>query len=63
VAEILAGVLRCSLPCFGHERFVQGGFQQSATGADSRGELPFQFVAHGHKFVYFGDDAVLFVTK
>jgi hypothetical protein len=39
---------------------VQGGFQQSATGADSRGELPFQFVAHGHKFVYFGDDAVLF---
>jgi len=39
---------------------VQGGFQEGAAGVGGSDELSFEFVAELHKFVYFGDDAVLF---
>ena len=43
----------------GREGFVEGGFERGAAGVGGVGEAGFQFVAEGHEFIDFGDDALL----
>ena len=41
-------------------RRFQNRLQQAAAVGLGDGELGFELVAHGHEFINFGDDAVLF---
>ena len=38
---------------------MEGGFERGAAGVGGVGEAGFQFVAEGHEFIDFGDDALL----